>query len=99
MVAVGLREETTTRSTLGLLSLDSMAVQTQNCTLSADRNDFKRRLFLFGLKSEGGPSGILFCFPFLLASVSRQSKVSSCGVMTAAMDRQGPKSLRKVPRV
>lgn len=53
MVAVGLREETTTRSTMGLLSLDSMAVQTQNCTLSAGRNDFKRGLFLFGLKSRG----------------------------------------------
>lgn len=64
MVAVGFREETKIRSTtnpavsflvlfpLGSLSLDSRAVQTQNCTVSADRNGSKRSLLFFLSKKQ-----------------------------------------------
>lgn len=75
MVAGGLREETISISTtnpavsflvllpLGPLSLDSTAVQTRNCTLSADRNGSKKSLLVFGLKSSKGGRGSSGFFP------------------------------------
>ena len=95
MEAVGFEEETKTRSTtnpavsflvlfpLGSLSPGFKAPPTQNCTVSADRNGFKRSLPFFCLKSRqgspkrGGRSS--WFFPFLSDPAPKQFKGSSCG--------------------